>query len=163
MAENTISFNPIGIIHTPFKETAGMPIQPPGALGINGTVEVFPEFSEGLQDIEEFSHIILIYHFNKSKDFKLKIAPFLEDEVHGVFAVRAPKRPNPIGISVVKLLRREDNIIYIDNPDILDGTPLLDIKPYIPDFDAYPDAIAGWQEKHKGKVRKHKSDDRFKK
>ncbi len=163
MAENTISFNPIGIIHTPFKETAGMPIQPPGALGINGTVEVFPEFSEGLQDIEEFSHIILIYHFNKSKDFKLKIAPFLEDEVHGVFAVRAPKRPNPIGISVVKLLRREDNIIYIDNPDMLDGTPLLDIKPYIPDFDAYPDAIAGWQEKHKGKVRKHKSDDRFKK
>ncbi|MDD4181514.1 MAG: tRNA (N6-threonylcarbamoyladenosine(37)-N6)-methyltransferase TrmO [Victivallaceae bacterium] len=163
MAENTISFNPIGIIHTPFKETAGMPIQPPGALGINGTVEVFPEFSEGLQDIEEFSHIILIYHFNKSKDFKLKIAPFLEDEVHGVFAVRAPKRPNPIGISVVKLLRREDNIVYIDNPDMLDGTPLLDIKPYIPDFDAYPDAIAGWQEKHKGKVRKHKSDDRFKK
>lgn len=163
MAENTISFNPIGIIHTPFKETAGMPIQPPGALGINGTVEVFPEFSEGLQDIEEFSHIILIYHFNKSKDFKLKIAPFLEDEVHGVFVVRAPKRPNPIGISVVKLLRREDNIIYIDNPDMLDGTPLLDIKPYIPDFDAYPDAIAGWQEKHKGKVRKHKSDDRFKK
>lgn len=163
MAENTISFNPIGIIHTPFKETAGMPIQPPGALGINGTVEVFPEFSEGLQDIEEFSHIILIYHFNKSKDFKLKIAPFLEDEVHGVFVVRAPKRPNPIGMSVVKLLRREDNIIYIDNPDMLDGTPLLDIKPYIPDFDAYPDAIAGWQEKHKGKVRKHKSDDRFKK
>ena len=138
-----------------------MPIQPAGAHGVKGTVEIFPEFSDGLQDIEGFSHIILIFHFNKSESFKLKVAPFLENEVHGVFAVRAPKRPNPIGISIVKLLRRVGNIIHIDNPDMLDGTPLLDIKPYIPDFDAYPDAVAGWQEKHKGKVHKQKSDDRF--
>jgi tRNA-Thr(GGU) m(6)t(6)A37 methyltransferase TsaA len=156
-----IAFKPIGIIHTPYEETAGMPIQPPGALGVMGTVEVFPEFSEGLQDIEGFSHIILVFHFDRSSDFKLKVKPFLEDNVHGVFAVRAPKRPNPIGISIVKLIKREDNILYIDNPDILNNTPLLDIKPYIPDFDAYPEAVAGWQEKHKGKVRKHKSDDRF--
>ena len=161
MNKNKITFSPIGVIHTPFKETAGMPIQPAGAHGVKGTVEIFPEFSDGLQDIESFSHIILIFHFNKSESFKLKVSPFLENEVHGVFAVRAPKRPNPIGISIVKLLKRKGNIIYIDNPDMLDGTPLLDIKPYIPDFDAYPNAVAGWQEKHKGKVSHHKSDDRF--
>ena len=161
MNKEKVEFKPIGIIHTPFKETNGMPIQPPGALGVKGTVEVFPEFSEGLQDIEGFSHIILIFHFDRSEDFKLKVSPFLENEIHGVFAVRAPKRPNPIGISIVKLLRRDENILSIDNPDMLDGTPLLDIKPYIPDFDSYPDAVAGWQEKHKGKVRKYKSDNRF--
>jgi len=161
MTVKPITFKPVGIIHSPFTKTGGMPIQPAGATGVKGTVEVFSEFSDGLQDIEGFSHIILIYHFDQSKDFKLKVSPFLENEVHGVFAIRAPKRPNPIGVSIVKLLKREDNILYIDNPDMLDGTPLLDIKPYIPDFDAYPDAIAGWQEKHKGKVRKHKSDDRF--
>ena len=156
-----ITFEPIDVIHTPFKELTGMPIQPAGAHGIKGTVEIFLEFCDGLQDIEDFSHIILVFHFNRSKNFKLKVSPFLENKVHGVFAVRAPKRPNPIGISIVKLLKREGNIIYIDNPDMLDGTPLLDIKPYIPDFDAYPDAVAGWQEKHKGKVHKQKSDDRF--
>lgn len=161
MSKNKIEFSPIGIIHTPFKETAGMPIQPPGASGIKGTVEVFPEFSAGLKDIEGFSHIILIFYFDRSKDYKLQVSPFLEDDVHGVFAIRAPKRPNPVGISIVKLIKRENNILYIDNPDMLDGTPLLDIKPYIPDFDAYPEAVAGWQEKHKGKVRKHKSDNRF--
>jgi len=156
-----ITFEPIDVIHTPFKELTGMPIQPAGAHGIKGTVEIFLEFCDGLQDIEDFSHIILVFHFNRSKNFKLKVSPFLENKVHGVFAVRAPKRPNPIGISIVKLLKREGNIIYIDNPDMLDGTPLLDIKPYIPDFDAYPDAVAGWQEKHRGKVRKQKSDNRF--
>ncbi len=161
MTETPIIFKPIGIIHSPFTKTEGMPIQPAGATGSKGTVEVFPEFCAGLQDIEEFSHIILVYYFDRSKDFELKVSPFLEDKVHGVFAIRAPKRPNPIGISIVKLLERKDNILYIDNPDMLDGTPLLDIKPYIPDFDSYPDAIAGWQEKHKGKVRKHKSDNRF--
>ena len=158
-----IEFKPIGVIHTPFTETTGMPIQPPGADGKKGTVEIFSEFSDGLKDIEGFSHVILIFHFNRSEGFKLQVSPFLEDEVHGVFAVRAPKRPNPIGISIVKLIKKENNILYIDNPDMLDGTPLLDIKPYIPDFDAYPDAIAGWQEKHKGKVRKQKSDNRFNK
>ena len=158
---DNVLLEPIGVIHTPFKEPAGMPIQPAGAIGVKGTVEVFPEFSDGLKDIEGFSHIILIFHFNRSKGFKLQVSPFLEDEVHGVFAIRAPKRPNPIGLSIVKLTRREDNILYIDNPDMIDGTPLLDIKPYIPDFDAYPDAIAGWQEEHRGKVNKKRSDSRF--
>jgi tRNA (adenine37-N6)-methyltransferase len=158
---DNLLLEPIGVIHTPFIEPAGMPIQPAGAVGVKGTVEVFPEFSDGLKDIEGFSHIILIFHFNRSKGFKLQVSPFLEDEVHGVFAVRAPKRPNPIGISIVKLIKREDNILYIDNPDMIDGTPLLDIKPYIPDFDAYPNAVAGWQQKHRGKVHKKVSDSRF--
>jgi tRNA-Thr(GGU) m(6)t(6)A37 methyltransferase TsaA len=156
-----LSFKQIGVIHTPFEQTSGIPIQPPGAVGVGGKVEVFEEFADGLKDLEGFSHIILLFLFHRSEGFKLRVKPFLEDEVHGVFAVRAPKRPNPIGISIVRLLERKDNILSIDNPDMLDGTPLLDIKPYIPDFDAYPDAIAGWQEKHRVKVRKQKSDSRF--
>ena len=156
-----LKFQQIGVIHTPHIEKKGMPIQPPGAEGVKGTVEVFAKFAKGLKDIEGFSHIILIFGFHKSEGYELQVSPFLEDEQHGVFAVRAPKRPNPIGLSVVKLEKRDGNILYIDNPDMLDGTPLLDIKPYIPDFDAYPDAVSGWQEKHKGKVCKHKSDVRF--
>lgn len=161
MDTETFTFKKIGIIHTPYKERAGMPIQPPGAEGVKGTIELFAEFEGGLKDIEGFSHIIVIFCFHKSEGYKLQTAPFMEDDIHGLFAVRAPRRPNPIGISVVKLQKREGNILYIDNPDMLDGTPLLDIKPYIPDFDAYPDARSGWQEKHKGKVRRHKSDNRF--
>lgn len=158
---NETTFKPIGVIHTPYDKTSGIPIQPPGAVGIGGTVEVFEEFADGLKDLNEFSHIILLFFFHESEGFKLRVKPFLEDDIHGVFAVRAPKRPNPIGISIVRLLSVDENLLKIDNPDMLDGTPLLDIKPYIPDFDAYPDAVAGWQEKHKGKVRKQKSDDRF--
>ena len=103
----------------------------------------------------------MLFHLHFSDGYKLQLSPFLEDEVHGVFAVRAPRRPNPIGLSIVKLIKRENNILFIDNPDMLDGTPLLDIKPYIPDFDSYPDAVSGWQEKHRGKVTNHKSDERF--
>jgi tRNA-Thr(GGU) m(6)t(6)A37 methyltransferase TsaA len=158
---NNIAFQTIGTIYTPFKNKNGMPIQPPGAEGAKGKIELFPEFADGLKDIEGFSHIILLFLFNRSEGYKLQVKPFLEDNVHGVFAVRAPKRPNPIGLSIVKLDRREKNILFIDNPDILDNTPLLDIKPYIPDFDAYPDAVAGWQSKHSGKVLQHKSDKRF--
>ncbi|NOY75073.1 MAG: tRNA (N6-threonylcarbamoyladenosine(37)-N6)-methyltransferase TrmO [Kiritimatiellaeota bacterium] len=158
---NECILNPIGVIHTPFKETSGIPIQPPGATGTGGRIEVFEEFADGLKDLEGFSHIILLFLFHESKGFKLQVSPFLENDIHGVFAVRAPKRPNPLGLSIIRLLKVEGNVLTIDNPDMLDGTPLLDIKPYIPDFDAYPDAVAGWQEKHKGKVRKQKSDARF--
>ncbi len=159
--KKSINFSPIGVIHTPFKDKSGMPIQPPGAAGVKGRIELLPEFQDGLKDLDGFSHIIVLFHFNKSKGYNLQISPFLEDDIHGVFAVRAPKRPNPIGLSIVKLDKIEDNIIYIDNPDMLDGTPVLDIKPYISDFDSYPDSTSGWQEKHKGKVHKKKSDSRF--
>ena len=112
-----------------------MPIQPTGAKGIQGTVEILPEFQAGLNDLEGFSHIILLYHLHRSEGFKLTVTPFLDDQPRGLFATRAPKRPNSIGLSVVKLVRQEENILHIENVDILDGTPLLDIKPYIPVFE----------------------------
>ncbi len=152
----------IGTIHSPHTQLDGMPIQPAGAAGIQGTVEVFPEYEDGLQDLEGFSHIILLYHFHKSSGFKLKVVPFLDDETHGVFATRAPRRPNPIGLSVVKLLKVEGRILYVENIDILNGTPLIDIKPYVPVFDEQPSIRTGWLEKVKKSVAKHKSDERFK-
>ena len=138
-----------------------MPIQPPGAEGIKGTVEIKEEFSEGLQDLERFSHVILFYHFHKSEGYSLTVIPFLDNEPHGLFTTRAPRRPNGIGMSVVKLTGIENNILQIENVDILDGTPLLDIKPYIPDFDVFEVEKTGWYEKHAGKVKQISSDKRF--
>lgn len=156
-----IKYKPIGIIHSPFQETKGTPIQPPGAEGVKGRVEVFPEYVEGLIDVEEFSHIILIYHFHLSKKFSLKLKPFMDDEVHGVFSIRAPSRPNPIGVSVVQLVSVEDNILYIQDVDIVDGTPLLDIKPYVPQFDIRDVKKFGWLEKNVHKLPSSKDDGRF--
>jgi tRNA (adenine37-N6)-methyltransferase len=156
-----VEFSPIGMIYTPFDKAEGMPIQPRGGNGESGKIEVFSGYADGLKDVESFSHIMLIYHFNRSNGFKLQVSPFLEDDIHGVFAVRAPKRPNPIGVSIVKVISRENNVIHFENPDMLNETPLLDIKPYIPDFDSYPNAVAGWCEKHRGKVATHRSDSRF--
>ncbi|MFH2012909.1 MAG: tRNA (N6-threonylcarbamoyladenosine(37)-N6)-methyltransferase TrmO [Pseudomonadota bacterium] len=157
-----IELKPIGIIHTPFKKKEGMPIQPSGAAGIHGTVDVFPEYHEGLKDLEGFSHIILLYHFHRSRGFKLQVIPFLDTKPRGLFATRAPKRPNPIGLSLVQLDRIENGIIYIQNVDILDCTPLLDIKPYVPDFDSHKKVRTGWLEQAIKKVDTQKSDDRFK-
>ena len=161
MKTKKFTFIPIGVINSPFDEPVNMPIQSAAASGISGTVEIYDEFVPGLKDIEEFSHIILLYAFHRSDGYKLQVKPFLEDVVHGVFAVRAPKRPNPIGFSVVKLLRVEKNILHIENIDILNGTPLLDIKPYVPGFDCYIEASSGWVGKHKEKIANKKSDGRF--
>lgn len=156
-----IEYQKIGLIHSPFKNIREMPIQPVGASGIKGIVEVFPAFTEGLKDVEGFSHIILLYHFHQIKESMLLVTPFLDSQPRGVFATRAPKRPNPIGLSVVKLDGVEGNILHVENVDILDGTPLLDIKPYIPQFDNHPADRVGWLEKAKGRVRNQKSDGRF--
>jgi len=156
-----IRYRPIGIIHSPFKEVTRMPIQPSGALGIKGTVELFREYSAGLKDIDGFSHIILIYHFHLSKGYTLETRPFMEEETHGIFSMRAPARPNPIGISVVRLIRVEDNILHIEDVDVVDGTPLLDIKPYVPDFDWHEAERIGWLSTKSQHARKHKSDNRF--
>ena len=156
-----ISYRPIGIIHSPFTDIEGMPIQPTGASGIRGTVEVFPEFAEGLKDLEGFSHIILLYHFHRVQGAKLAVTPFMDSRPHGVFATRSPKRPNPIGLSIVKLLSIERNVLHIENVDILDGTPLLDIKPYVPEFDQPQADRVGWLEQAKGRVQSKKSDSRF--
>ena len=156
-----IEFSPIGAIHTPFSSRQGMPIQPAGAEGVKGTVEVFEAFREGLADLDGFSHVILLYHFHKSDDFKLKVVPFLDTVPRGLFSTRAPKRPNPIGLSVVRLERIEDGILHVCNVDMLDGTPLLDIKPYVPEFDAQEEVRVGWLEEAKKRVQGRRSDGRF--
>jgi tRNA-Thr(GGU) m(6)t(6)A37 methyltransferase TsaA len=158
-----IEFAPIGIIHSPFMEPEGVPIQPPGAAGIIGTVEVFEDFRSGLKDLDGFSHIILLYHFHRSHDFNLLVVPFMDSEERGLFATRAPKRPNPIGLSVVRLDKIRDGLLFVRDVDILDGTPLLDIKPYVPEFDAQKKKVrAGWLERARKNVSSKKADDRFK-
>jgi tRNA-Thr(GGU) m(6)t(6)A37 methyltransferase TsaA len=131
-----ISYRPIGIIRSPYKETEGTPIQPTGAKGVGGTVEVLPDCVEGLKDLDGFSHIILIYHFHLSKGYSLRVKPFLDDTPRGVFSTRAPKRPNAIGLSVVRLVKIEGATLHVEDVDIVDSTPLLDIKPYVPEFDS---------------------------
>jgi tRNA-Thr(GGU) m(6)t(6)A37 methyltransferase TsaA len=158
-----ITYKPIGIIKSPFKELEGMPIQPVGACGIKGEVHLDEQYTEGLTDLDEFSHIILLYHLHKSTGYNLMVKPFLDDVEHGIFATRAPKRPNPIGISVVRLDRIEGNVIHISNVDILDDTPLLDIKPYIPQMEksADEDVCIGWFEENHHRAKEKRSDTRF--
>lgn len=156
-----IKYKPIGIIHSPFKEPKGTPIQPKAAKDIDGSVEIFPEYAEGLKDIEGFSHIILIYHFHLVKKPSLKVKPFMDNQIRGVFSTRAPSRPNPIGISVVRVVKIEGNTIYIRDVDIVDGTPLLDIKPYVPKFDVRDVERIGWLEKNVHRLQISKDDGRF--
>ena len=149
-----IEYRPIGIIHSPFKNPEGTPIQPSAAKGVRGEIDVYPEFAEGLTDLAGFSHIILLYHFHLSKKFNLKVKPFLDDEHHGLFATRAPARPNPIGLSVARLTKIENTILHVQDMDIIDKTPLLDIKPYVPEFDQRENVKIGWL---KEKIRKYAS------
>ena len=158
---NEIQYRPIGIVFSPFKEPKGTPIQPTAAKGINGKVEVFQEYAEGLLDIDGFSYIILLYHCHLVTGFSLKVKPFLDDKFHGVFATRAPRRPNSIGLSIVRLLRIEENIIHIQDVDIIDRTPLLDIKPYVPNFEITEEERIGWLEKSVHKHEISKDDGRF--
>ena len=137
---------PIGVIHSPFTEKSQTPIQPTRSKAI-GHVEVFSEFVEGLQDIDEFSHIILLYAFHRSIGYSLQVKPFLDDKLRGLFATRYPCRPNPIGLSIVRLLARRGENLEIGEVDVLDGTPLLDIKPYVPDFDVRPKVKTGWYDR----------------
>ena len=155
-------YRTIGIIHTPFQDLEGIPIQPSVGVGIRGHVEVFPEYEAGLKDLDGFSHIILVYDFHRSKGFNLQVVPFLDSELRGVFATRSPKRPNSIGLSVVKLLNVKNRILRIKNVDIIDATPLLDIKPYVPEFDQQVSVRTGWLEEARKNVTEKKSDRRFK-
>lgn len=157
-----ITCNSIGVIHSPFKDTKGMPIQSSAAHGIKATIDLNPAYAAGLKDLAGFSHIIVLYHFHRSKGYSLKVRPFLDNNRHGVFATRAPQRPNPIGISVVKLLNLTGNVLEIENVDILDGTPLLEIKPYVPAFDVKWAKRIGWLTKIVDRVYVTKADERFK-
>ncbi|MEE4197199.1 MAG: tRNA (N6-threonylcarbamoyladenosine(37)-N6)-methyltransferase TrmO [Bacteroidales bacterium] len=156
-----LNFQAIGVIRTPFANIENMPIQPTGGKGVKGEVEILNPFVEGLDDLDGFSHIILIYHFHQTKKYELKVIPFMDDSLRGVFSTRAPKRPNPIGLSVVRLVKIENNVLYVEDVDILDGTPLLDIKPFIPDVDSPRVDKLGWLQGKTDQMKQMKSDKRF--
>jgi len=141
-----IKLKPIGAIHSPFKEKVETPIQPFRSRAI-GEIKVFEEFAEGLQDIEKFSHIIILYLFHKSNGFNLLVKPFMDNDLRGLFATRHPARPNPIGLSVVELIGRKGSTLRVKGIDVIDGTPLLDIKPFVPAFDNAKNVNIGWLEK----------------
>ena len=157
-----INYEPIGTIHSPFKQIENMPIQPSSAQGIQGHIELDEDYVDGLSDLDGFSHIYLIFHLHLSKTFELKVVPFLDDQLRGVFSTRAPKRPNPIGLSVVKLVEINHNIITIENVDIVDGTPLLDIKPFVNEMNGVTDYRIGWLTNHSEEMKIRHSDKRFK-
>lgn len=145
MNKMKIELKPIGIIRSPYKTKEDVPIQA-YLSDEEGEVEVFEEYKDGLKDIEGFSHIVIVYFFHKSLKYSLHVRPYLDNELRGLFATRHPNRPNPIGISIVKLLNVKGNILRIKGMDIIDGTPLLDIKPFIPKFDDREDVRFGWLE-----------------
>jgi len=140
-----IELKPIGIIHSPYKNLEDIPCQSYRSKKI-GEVEIFKEYEDGLKDIEGFSHIIIVYYFHLSKNYSLNTRPFLDKELRGVFATRSPHRPNRIGISTVRLLGRRGNILKVKGMDVIDGTPLLDIKPYVQKFDERKNIKIGWLE-----------------
>jgi len=160
-ANPVFSYTPIGTIHSPYTEPAGMPIQPAGAVGMRGTVVIDDQFRDGLRDLTGFSRIILIYAFHRSQGYELEVIPFLDTVPHGIFATRAPRRPNAIGLSIVRLISVNDGELIIDGIDVLDGTPLLDIKPYVPEFDCYPDEKSGWFAGCRERVVSMRADERF--
>ena len=157
----SITLVPIGTIHTPFHDIAGMPIQPNGARGTKGTIRIAEAYREGLRDLDGFERIILIYAFHKCTDHSLTVKPFLDTTPRGIFATRSPRRPNAIGISVVRLIAVREGTVEVEDIDVLDGTPLLDIKPYVPLLDAYPGSCCGWLEAVAGNAKTVRSDDRF--
>ena len=140
----------IGLIHTPHRQAKGTPIQPRWAEGIHGMVEVLPEFAPGLRDLDGFDRIWLLYWFDRARTARLEVVPYLDTQARGVFATRAPSRPNPIGLSCVRLLAVEGALLRVAELDVLDGTPLLDIKPYVPDCDVFPVGRIGWYANARG-------------
>lgn len=162
--ENTITYKTIGIIKTSFNTTVGMPIQPTKTNASVGMIILNKTFIEGLVDLDGFSHITLLYHLHEVKDFKLTVIPFIDNKPHGIFATRAPVRPNAIGISTVKLLSIAGNVLHIEGVDMLNDTPLLDIKPFYPQYDNRLNTRSGWLEAIDNKEFKNiKSDNRFNK
>jgi tRNA-Thr(GGU) m(6)t(6)A37 methyltransferase TsaA len=160
--EQSIVMTPIGIVRTPFTSLEGMPIQPGGAREVLGRVELRPELAPGLADLDGFSHVYLIYCFHKSEGSRLTVVPYLDDTPRGLFATRAPRRPNPIGLSLVEVVSVVGHVLTVRGADVLDGTPLLDIKPYSPVFDAPHCAVrSGWLEEKGRDVATTRADDRF--
>jgi tRNA-Thr(GGU) m(6)t(6)A37 methyltransferase TsaA len=153
-----LAFTPIGLVHSPYRQAEGTPIQPRWADGSEGTVELFPQFAPGLRDLDGFERIWLLCWFDRTREAKLEVVPYLDTQARGVFATRAPSRPNPIGLSCVRLLAVEGTRLRVAELDVLNGTPLLDIKPYVPDCDVFDVKRVGWY----ANARKTRvADDRF--
>ncbi len=159
MPMHHVEYRPIGIVHSPFTEQSGTPIQPSRAKGARGSVEIFDDYVEGLADLDGFSHIYLISHLHRSRGFSLKVVPYLDTVERGLFATRAPKRPNPIGLSIVDLVAIEGATLTVENIDLLDGTPVLDVKPFVGNFDDRVDIRTGWLEA--ARAARDRADGRF--
>jgi len=155
-----VSYQPIGIIHSPFKENVGVPRQAVGASDIKGTIEVFNEFADGLKNLDGFSHLVVIFHLHMVKNPSLNAHPPWDGKEHGVFATRSPYRPNPIGVSVVRLESVDKNILHISGIDMTDGSPVLDVKPYVPDLNPTENVRIGWLTDKVEGMNKSKSGDR---
>lgn len=159
---SSVALTPIGLIRTPFTTLEGMPIQASAALGVKGAIELEPALEAGLADIDGFSHLNLLYHLHLAAPAaRLTVTPFLDDRVHGIFATRSPARPNPIGLSTVRLVGVDGSVVSIEDVDMLDGTPLLDIKPYVPVFDDRADAVVGWFRDRLERLPQTRADGRF--
>jgi tRNA (adenine37-N6)-methyltransferase len=161
MDMNMIGYSPIGLIHSPFTNPVGMPIQAIAAQGIAGWIELDPAYAAGLQDSDGFEYLFLLYHLHLIEGASLAVTPFLDNQPHGIFATRAPKRPNPLGLSIVRLMRVDGLKLHIEDVDVVDGTPLLDIKPYVPEFDIRETNRIGWYSQHIGRVQNVQADERF--
>ncbi|MCF7876333.1 tRNA (N6-threonylcarbamoyladenosine(37)-N6)-methyltransferase TrmO [Candidatus Bipolaricaulota bacterium] len=159
--EEDVCYCPIGKLHSPHKRPKGTPIQPSSAEGVEGQVEIFPNYRAGLEDLGGFSHVILIYHFHLAGESTLKVKPYMDDEDHGVFATRGPARPNPVGISNVRLKKIEEGILYLEDVDILDGTPVLDVKPHVVEFDQPDVTNIGWLGENVHRLEESEDDGRF--
>ena len=160
-ALDAVTYTPIGIVHSPFTTLEGMPLQTVAAQGIPGSIELAPAFRGGLKDLKAFSHLILLTHLHHMSGYALEVTPYLDDQAHGIFATRSPRRPNPIGLSVVRLIAIEEDTLQIEDVDILDGTPLLDLKPYVPTFDARETKRIGWFAARIDRVHTTRADGRF--
>jgi tRNA-Thr(GGU) m(6)t(6)A37 methyltransferase TsaA len=156
-----IAYTPIGYFNTPFNDIKGMPIQPIGAEHVEGRIEVLPEYQEGLRDLEGFSHVYVLYHLHEIAGYDLTVKPFLDTEDHGIFATRSPKRPNPIGLSVMRLKEVHEDSVVLGCVDVLNRTPVIDIKPYVADFDRCDANRFGWFEGKSHNATHHLSDNRF--
>lgn len=162
MLKKDVVLQLIGVLHTPHQQLENMPIQPSGAREVTGIAELFPEYSEGLIDLDGFSHAILLYHLHKSTGHKLKVKPFMDTVEHGVFATRSPCRSAAVGLSIVRVQAVEQGRLIFTGADMLDGTPLIDIKPFFGAVDNQPGAVSGWLEsKDKTLAETHRSDRRF--
>jgi len=156
-----ITFTPIGVIHSPFTSTAGMPIQTVAAAGVVGSIDLSPHLQSGLKDLAAFSHLILLTHLHQVTSYALEVVPFLDDQPHGIFATRSPKRPNPIGVSIVRLVGISGCTLHIEEVDVVDGTPLLDLKPFVPALDNRETEQIGWFAERLHRLETVRADNRF--